>query len=149
MEIRQLRQSDSDMVRELDKRILGPDRSQTWATYLERFLAVGELDVLPHPPWGCFVAEQDGELAGFLMSEKQSSGYGLPPGARIVALTVAPEAQRQGVGTRLVNALSEYCREQGIDRIYSILRAEDERDAAFLSACDFETASVKVFSRKT
>ena len=149
MEIRQLRQSDSDMVRELDKRILGPDRSQTWATYLERFLEVGELDVLPHPPWGCFVAEQDGELAGFLMSEKQSSGYGLPPGARIVALSVAPEAQRQGVGTRLVNALSEYCREQGIDRIYSILRAEDERDAAFLTACGFETASVKVFSRKT
>ena len=148
MQIRQLMQSDSEMVRELDKRILGADRSQTWATYLERFLAVSELDVLPHPPWGCFVAEQDGELAGFLITEKQSSGYGLPPGARIVALTVTPEMQRRGVGRRLIDALVEYCRAQGLERIYSVLRAEDARDAAFLIACDFETSSVRVFSKR-
>ena len=149
MQIRQLMQSDSEMVRELDMRILGADRSQTWAIYLERFLAVSDLDVLPHPPWGCYVAEQDGEIVGFLIAEKQSSGYGLPPGARIVALTVSPEMRRRGVGRKLINVLSEFCQSQGIERIYSILRAEDARDAAFLISCDFDTSSVRVFSRKT
>ncbi len=148
LQIRQLRQSDSDAVRELDELILGADRSKTWATYMERFLAVSELDALPHPPWGCFVAEGNGEIVGFLLAERQSSGYGLPPGARVVALTVRPDMQRRGLGKRLIDALAGACRSEGIERIYSVLRAEDERDAAFLTSCEFETASVRVFSRK-
>ena len=149
MEIRQLRQSDSESVRELDERILGGERSHTWATYMERFLAVSELDALPHPPWGCFVAEDDGEVIGFLLAERQSTGYGLPPGGRIVAVTVRPDMQRRGVGRQLIEALAGACRREGIERIYSVLRAEDERDAAFLGACEFETASVRVFSRRS
>ena len=37
--IRRLRHDDADAVRELDKQILGQDRSHTWDQYVERFLA--------------------------------------------------------------------------------------------------------------
>ena len=50
--IRRLRHDDADAVRALDRQILGPDRSRTWDQYVERFLAVHELDSLILPPWG-------------------------------------------------------------------------------------------------
>lgn len=78
--IRRLRQDDADAVRELDRQILGPDRSRTWNQYVERFLAVSNLDSLILPPWGAHVAEVGQRVVGFIFAERQSRGYGLPPG---------------------------------------------------------------------
>lgn len=146
--IRRLRQDDADAVRELDKQILGQDRSQTWDQYVERFLAVSDLDSLILPPWGAHVADHDGRIVGFIFAERQSRGYGLPPGARLVALAVHPDFRRRGIARRLMDRLAEECRGEGIDELYSVLRSEDERDQAFLQSAGFDDASIKVFVRK-
>ncbi len=146
--IRRLRNDDSDAVRALDRQILGPDRSRTWDQYVERFLAVHELDSLILPPWGAHVADQDGTIIGFIFAERQSRGYGLPPGARIVAIAVHPDARRSGIAQQLMERLCEECREEGIEEIYSVLRAEDVRDQAFLRSAGFDDATIKVFVRK-
>jgi len=145
--IRQLRHDDHDAVRELDGRILGPDRSTTWDQYVGRFLDVADLETMILPPWGCHVAELEGRLIGFVLAEWQPSGYGLPPGARIVALAVHPEHRRQNIGRTLVERLVEECRQSGIDQIFSILRADDERDIRFLQRCGFDSAPTRVLSR--
>ena len=146
--IRRLRHDDNDAVRALDRQILGPDRSKTWDQYVERFLAVSDLDSLILPPWGAHVAERDGSVVAFIFAERQSRGYGLPPGARIVALAVHPDFRRLGLGRRLVARLCEECRAEDIDELYSVLRTEDERDSAFLKSAGFDDASIKVFVRK-
>lgn len=148
MLIRPLAQTDSDAVRQLDREILGPDRSATWDTYLDRFLAVVELDALPYPPWGCFVAEEDGKVIGFLFAEKQSTVYGLPPGARIVAIAVHPDHRHKSVATGMVNSLIAQCQNEGIDQVFAALLASDERDAKFLRSMGFDGASVRVFVKR-
>ena len=94
VDVRQIRQTDSEAVRTLDSRIQGDDRSLTWDTYVEGLLSIIELDWLQYPPWGYFVAEDEPGLVGFLLSERQTTAYGLPPGARIVAMAVDPSKIR-------------------------------------------------------
>ena len=146
--IRELVQGDAERVMELDREITGDDRSSTWDEYVGRLLSIIALDSLEYPPWGCFVAESEGEIVGFLMSERQSQAYGLPPGVRIVAIAVHPEYRRRQVGSELVRALCEKSRAEGIERVFSVLLSEDERDARFLERQGFETADFKVLSRE-
>ncbi len=148
MLIRPLRQADSEAVRKLDKEILGPDRSATWDSYLDRFLAIVEMDSLPFPPWGCFVAEDNGSLIGFLFAERQSTVYGLPPGARIVAIAVHPDHRHQDVGSAMVNALIAQCENEGIEQIFAALLASDRRDANFLRSLGFDGAAIRVFVKQ-
>ncbi len=148
MLIRPLSQSDSAAVRKLDEQILGPDRSETWDSYLDRFLAVVEMDSLPFPPWGCFVAEEGDDLIGFLFSERQSTVYGLPPGARIVAIAVHPEHRHKEVATSLVNSLIAQCENEGIDQVFAALLAADKRDAVFLRSLGFDGAAVRVYVKQ-
>ena len=145
--IRQLRQDDARAVRELDGLIVGPDRSATWDRYVERFFQVADLEAMILPPWGCHVAEGDSGLVGFIFAEWQSTGYGMPPGARVVAIAVHPEHRGRGVGRRLVEALAAECKNSGIEQIYSVLRADDERDIRFLQACGFDAARATVLGR--
>ncbi len=148
MLIRPLSQADAEAVRRLDEKILGPDRSATWNTYIDRFLAIVEMEALPYPPWGCFVAEEDDRLIGFLFSERQSTVYGLPPGARIVAIAVHPDHRHKNVGTALVNSLMAQCENEGIEQVFAALLAYDRRDAKFLRSLGFDGAAVRVFVKQ-
>ena len=146
--IRQLQQDDAGAVRMLDASIQGDDRSTTWDTYVERLLSIIELDWLQYPPWGCFVAEDDSGLVGFLLSERQTTAYGLPPGVRIVAMAVEPSRRRRGIGSQLIKALEVQAREEGIDQIYSVLLAEDERDSEFLETAGFNASDLKIYAKR-
>ena len=142
------RESDADDVRKLDGLILGPDRSGTWDEYVGRFLASSKVSVMSMPTWGSFVAEEDGQLVGFILAERQSAGYGLPPGVRIVAIAVHPEHRRKGIGRLLVQALKNDSKARGIRQIFSALRVEDERDFDFLTSCGFDGANVRVLTAR-
>lgn len=143
--VRRLQRDDAEAVRELDSLILGEDRSTTWAEYIERFLAFSRLGTHALPWSGSQVAEVEEGVVGFLLAERQSSGYGLPPGVRMVAIAVHPDFRQQGIGRKLVEALRADSKRQGIKHIYSVLQDRDERDAEFLRGCGFESAPVKVF----
>jgi GNAT superfamily N-acetyltransferase len=147
-EIRQIQQDDAAAVRTLDACIQGDDRSATWDMYVERLLSIIELDWLQYPPWGCFVAQDESGLVGFLLSERQTTAYGLPPGARIVAMAVEPSRRRQGIGRRLVEALEVQARSEGIERIYSVLLAQDERDSKFLETSGFNSSDLKIYAKR-
>ena len=147
-EIRQIRQDDAAAVRALDASIQGDGRSATRDTYVERLLSIIELDWLQYPPWGCFVAEDESGLVGFLLSERQTTAYGLPPGARIVAMAVEPSKRRLGIGRQLVDALEVQARTEGIEQIYSVLLAEDERDSKFLESSGFNASELKIYAKR-
>ncbi len=148
-EVRQIRQDDAEAVRALDASIQGDDRSATWDTYVERLLSIIGLDWLQYPPWGCFVAiDESAKLVGFLLSERQTTAYGLPPGARIVAMAVEPTQRRSGIGKLLLNALEVQARTEGIKQIYSVLLAEDDRDSRFLESAGFNASDLKIYSKQ-
>ncbi len=151
IEIRELQQGDAESVILLDQEIRGPDRSLTWDQYVGRVLEIIALDSLEYAPWGCFVAvdqESDRDIVAFLMSERQSSTYGLPPGVRIVAMAVHPDYRRMGIGSRLVKALTQKAKADGIETMFSVLLDEDERDAAFLARNGFSNAHFTVYTKE-
>lgn len=148
IEVRQIRQDDSEAVRALDTSIQGDDRSATWDLYVERLLSIIELDWLQYPPWGCYVATDGNDLAGFLLAERQTTAYGLPPGARIVAMAVEPSKRRLGIGKKLVTALENQARSEGIEQIYSVLLAEDDRDSTFLESAGFNASDLKIYAKR-
>ena len=151
IEIRELQQGDAESVLLLDQEIRGPDRSLTWDQYVGRVLEVIALDSLEYAPWGCFVAvdqESDHDIVAFLMSERQSSTYGLPPGVRIVAMAVLPDYLRMGICSRLVEALTKKAKADGIGTMFSVLLDEDERDAAFLARNGFSNAHFTVYTKE-
>ena len=139
---------DAEAVRTLDALVLGRDRSSAWAEYVDRFLSVSRLRSMTLPSWGSLIAEAGADPAGFLLAERQTLGYGLPTGVRIVAVAVHPEYRRRCVGRMLVDALKEECRRNRIPEIFSVLQSGDQRDAEFLAACDFADAPVRVLSYK-
>ena len=145
--VRRMQQGDADAVRSLDGQILEGDRSTTWDLLVARYLEVSDLETLILPPWGCHVAEREGEIIGFILAERQVPVYGLPVGARIVAIGVHPDCRRMGVGRQLVDALVEDCRALGIPEVYSVLRTEDVRDTAFLASCGFSESRVRLLSK--
>ena len=149
--IRELQQGDAETVLALDQEIRGPDRSTTWDQYVGRVLEIIALDSLEYAPWGCFVAvddDRDGETVGFLMSERQTASYGLPPGVRVVAMAVHPDYRRRGIGSLLISALTEKAKSEGVTNMFSVLLDEDERDASFLERNGFSGARFKVFTKE-
>jgi GNAT superfamily N-acetyltransferase len=151
IDIRELQQGDAENVMALDQEIRGPDRSSTWDQYVGRVLDIIALDSLEYAPWGCFVAvdrDRGGEIIAFLMSERQTASYGLPPGVRIVAMAVHPDYRRQGIGSRLVDMLTEKAKAEGVCNMFSVLLDEDERDASFLERNGFSGAHFKVFRKE-
>jgi len=146
--IRPLRPGDAHSLRRLDSLILGSDRSGTWDALVERFLDVADVDTLPDSPIGSHVAEWQGEIVGFILSEVQTGEYGLPAGAWVIAVAVHPEMRREGIGKALVDALVGQCKARGIDEIYAAVRPGDERIGDFLSSCGLQPSRVTVYGRR-
>jgi ribosomal protein S18 acetylase RimI-like enzyme len=142
-----MRSDDAADVRALDRLILGDDRSSTWDAHVTRFLQVTDYEALAHPPIGCFVAHQGGELQGFILAERQTGEYGLPSGVWIVAVGVHPDARRHGIGRMLVDRLTGQCEQQGVTDIYAVLRPEDTRDIEFLRSCGLALSPIAVLGK--
>lgn len=146
--LRPMRSDDAEEVRELDRLILGEDRSSTWDSHVARFLEATDYGALAHPSQGCFVARQGGKLQGFIIAERQSGEYGLPSGMWIVAVGVHPDARRHGIGRMLVERLQRQCEEQSIGELYAVLRPEDDRDINFLRSCGLVESPITVLGKK-
>jgi GNAT superfamily N-acetyltransferase len=93
------------------------------------------------------VAERDGMLLGLVALDFL---YYLPLGARtcrIVALAVAPEAQRQGVGRWLLREAEALARQQGAARIELTSAAHRENAHAFYRECGYADTAVRFMKR--
>ena len=60
-----------------------------------------------------WVAEEGGEIAGFLIAGRQPQKVG-----HIVTIDVVASARRRGVGSRLMDAVEEWAGQQGLRLIY-------------------------------
>jgi N-acetylglutamate synthase-like GNAT family acetyltransferase len=63
-------------------------------------------------------------------------------------MAVEPSKQRSGIGRQLIEALEAQAREEGIEQIYSVLLAEDDRDSRFLESSGFNTSDLKIYAKR-
>ena len=98
--------------------------------------ALGEVwrDAVVRPPTGAhrvLVAAAGGHVVGFVAI---GPSEGAPPNVgEVLALVVAPDAQRAGHGSRLLNAAADRLRQVGFDRMVVWVLGDDDVRRAFLA----------------
>ena len=105
------------------------------------------LDVRDDPNQTALVAEHEGQLAGLLCIDLS---YYLPLGAftcRITALSVAGNAQRRGIGRRLLKEAESLARSAGAVRIELTSAAHREEAHIFYRACGYGEGAVRFVKR--
>lgn len=78
------------------------------------------------------VAEEDGTVRGYIGSQS------VPPDCDILNLAVAPDARRQGLGQRLLQALLDALHRRGIERVFLEVRPTNVPARALYAALGFE-----------
>lgn len=107
---------DFAALHKLDQACFPPGISYSKTT-LRYFLMLGSAD--------CVVAEEDGHLAGFILSEEN------PPLAHIITLDVAEKQRRSGVGTALLEKLESNLLARGVRSILLETAIDNEAAVAF------------------
>lgn len=127
--IRRMARSDIDAVLAIDKKISG---GQGLITYRD-MVAVdpgAALDL-------SFVSEVDGQLVGFILGRLTYVGVPFIEVAVIHALAVTPDYRHHGIASRLVNALLDHCRAEGVHTIRAILNERDTQLRRFFERLGF------------
>ena len=85
----------------------------------------GVARLLARNPGTCFVAEEDGALAGVILSGQDGRrGY-------VYHMAVAEECRRQGVGSRLVEQALAALKAEGINKVALLVFNRNEAGNAF------------------
>ena len=126
MNIRNMRLGDYDGVHELWLRCPGmglnnlDDSREGISVYLAR------------NPGTCFVAEEQGDIVGAILSGHDGRrGY-------IYHTAVSPKYQRQGIGRQLVESALNALRSQGINKVGLVVFSKNEAGSAFWEKMGFK-----------
>lgn len=90
-----------------------------------------------------FVADVAGSVAGFVTVSHTTHWSGDVDGY-IGELVVSPESEGHGIGTALVEAACDWCREQGLSRVLVQTGAANTRAIALYRSLVFEHEGVSL-----
>lgn len=85
----------------------------------------------------CFVAENEGWIAGFLAARK------LADEMEILNLAIAPAVRRQGIATQLLCEAMKWASEHGIARVHLEVRASNSAARNFYDSRGFRAACMR------
>ena len=118
MRVRGVRPRDLALVVAIDAGITGLRKPAYWADVLRRYGgARGGRQFL--------VAEAGGRVEGYVVGEVRDWEFGSPPCGWVFAIGVRPDARLGGVGTRLLEALCEGFRRQGVRQLRTLLARDN------------------------
>ena len=137
--IRRMGRSDIDAVLAIDRKISG---GQQLITYRDMVAADpgGALDL-------SFVAEVDGQVAGFILARLTYAGVPFIELAVIQAIVVDPDYQRRGIASRLVNALLGHCHAEGINTIRAVIDERNTELRRFFEHLGFRRSELVNYAR--
>ncbi len=115
-----------------------PEVAKAVRTWVE-----ASIDVIDSDDRACFVAEQNGDVIGFVSVEEACHWSG-DTEAYIGELMVAETAERRGVGRALVNEAIAWGRSQGYDRIALETGWANTSAVAFYRSMAFEADEVRL-----
>ncbi len=117
--IRPARRADLDQVIEIDATVTGLEKRRYWLDVFRRY--GGGTD-----GGRCFlVAVRDRRVLGFVIGEIRDWEFGSPPCGWVFAIDVQPRARLQGIGTMLLEAISDAFRSQGVGTLRTMLARDN------------------------
>ena len=119
IEVRRVRRADLDRVVVIDTAVTRIPKAGYWHALYERY-GKGDDDARQF-----LVAEVAGRVAGFVIGEIRDWEFGSPPCGWVFAISVDPRARLAGVGTRLLGAIGERFRRQGVTKLRTMLSRDN------------------------
>jgi len=110
---------DIDSVLAIDRKISGVRRAVTYTDLITGDLG-GVLDL-------SFVAEVDGQVAGFILARRAYVGEPVTEVGLIQILGVDPDYWRQGIASKLVNALLDTCQSKKLNAVRIMVNERDSQ----------------------
>jgi len=137
VEIRVMRESDLDLVTEIDYKVFGKRRRE----YYERKIA-GILDQDSGRLMTSLVAEVGDQVAGFVMGSVYLGEFGIPESiAYIDTIGVDPEYQRQGVAGYLLDEFKTTVHKAGVNKVRTLVDWSDTDLLSFFADRGFVAAN--------
>lgn len=124
VEIREIMEEDLEAILELDRKLVGKQRSATYKNPISTYLG-GDFGL-------SFVAVDNKKIVGFVMGQVEGPGKGW-----IQTIAIDPEHRRQDVGAKLVEALLARCRSRGMDTVHIAANWRDSGMLSFLNSLGF------------
>ena len=89
----------------------------------------------------CLVAQIEGEVVGYIISEILTNSFGLDQGGWIQNFGVLPKYMGQGIGRTLAMNLFELFRKKKIDEIYTAVRWDSVDLLSFFKSIGFDRSN--------
>ena len=137
--IRQITEDDIEGVLAIDRGITGGDRALTYASAPNSYVG-GELGV-------SVVAEADGRVVGFLLGQITDSPFGRSDTALLLLMGVDPGYRRRSIGSRLVQAFEECCRQKGVRSVHVMVSWQDWWLLSFIKSQGFSLGEIAEFMK--
>jgi N-acetylglutamate synthase-like GNAT family acetyltransferase len=134
--IRRARESDAQAVTALLSQLDYPFEAEA----VVRALA----EIVADPAHLPLVAEEDGEVVGFVNANFRPQLHHLAPVGTIDELVVDASRRSRRIGEQLVEAVLAEARRRGADVVEVMTHERRERARAFYCRCGFEATSIKL-----
>jgi len=95
------------------------------------------------------VAEEKGEVIGYVASQTASYMHGVDKLLWIEYIVVKTEHRQKGIGTALLQKLIDYATHNNINRIYTTINPDNEASIKLHQKMSFNVKSWKVVSFKS
>ena len=131
-------------AREADTEALAPLLAQLGYPFGSAELAPALAELLSDPAHHVLVAEDDGEVVGFVNANFRPHLHHLAPVGTIDELVVDEARRGRRIGERLVEAVLDEGRRRSADSVEVTTHERRERARAFYRRCGFEATSTKL-----
>jgi len=139
LRVRPMEPEDIAGVLDVDRNLSGAQRAITYTDLITGDLG-GVLDL-------SFVAEVSGQIAGFILARHAYIGEPVVEVGLIQILGVAPNYWRQGIATKLVNALLEHCESKGLKTVRIMVNERDSQLQGFFEHTGFRRGQLIDYSK--
>jgi len=135
--IREMNEEDVEGILEIERVSKGRHRATTYAPVPDSSIG-GEIDY-------SMVAEDAGRVIGFVLARAVRSPAELGEVAWIEFIGIHPDCQGQGIGTKLVEAWRDRCRQKGIKKVHMMLNWRDWWMQSFFESLGFSRGELVDF----
>jgi ribosomal protein S18 acetylase RimI-like enzyme len=133
LRIRSLSELDIARIVAIDERLSGVYRPDVWERRVMYYLR--------RDPDASQVAEMNGKVVGFMLSDIRGGEFGLEETSGwIERFGVDPDFQGRSIGRRLFEAVVEHLKKEGATTVRTLVEKSDSELATFLRAVGFKDA---------
>ncbi len=137
--VRRMRVQDAEAVLRINDRITGRSGEAQWESKI--------IDDINRNPLGCLVAEEGGEVVGFIIGDIRGWDFAIPKSGWIEIVGVDPRHQGKGVARALIGKLHGYFMNHNVERIMTMVNWNDGGLVGFFRSLGFERSEFIILEK--